>query len=277
MDSIQLSFNKIFKISQGQAVLCFSDKDGSSWNDWFLETNLIRALLDMRNAISFTAQQENICSFGLLGTHNVRTRRIHFDDKDIYLVCFSENFSKIEGEPKKSVMMRPDKFELFLDCLQRYVSGEKLPVDKQRDVDSDDLREIAKICMVQLFRRAINRHVRDKCYGCRNDRPSLKDHDFCTLTDDEKLDENEYKSILDGMDRYMLAIFCVLSFRVWLELNAGMLVPKQSSDLDSVKQIYQEAKYDHKQLLIMEENEIRGYDPSKIDAVRKLFAISDSI
>ena len=272
--STEISYNKLFVVdTTGQASISYSDREGVLWRSWPLSVNLIDALLAIRNAVKVTVRQLNICHFGLLSTHHVRTKRIKLDGDNKYLVCFAENSATNNMESKHSLMMIPTKFEILMECCEAFRNGVRHE-DCAQASSFHDLEMMAKISLYRLLEKETAISLREKCYGCTNNRPSQKDHDYCLMGgyDEEVLYTEVLKRISDH--RLHLNTFAVLALGVWGEQNSGAMQENKSSIVESVAHLMSDVDgkalflgFDYGMLKAKKEENFLSFDPSKLAAV----------
>ena len=256
--TVRISYNKLMRCIDGE---CYLDYWRGYKKDevkvWNLDVNFGKSLLKIaeRARAIIKGEKTTTIIFGPSGEYYLKTKNLSFGVDDEYMVILGE---KLDGG--HSVMIKPDRLDIIVNTLSSWMEG-KQPKNAKRLKSGGELSEVHQIAYVQLR----NKIRQEKCYGCKHNRPSQKEHpcmmepDFFDDTDD---------SAIEGPMHKMCG---ALSFFMWREAN-----PNLADNHDGVHNVLSThlpklvAPTGLEIISLEKEMSIGAVDSSKLEAVNKI-------
>jgi len=212
-----ISYNKTVQVRDGVCSITVTSKDGNSSQTTVLEREVVVEILGMRSAMEGNLKTRRESTYTFRGGNSVRTaflRFRHSGDRN-FMAIFS--FRNEEGG-KQDIWITEEKFANLMEALHCYIRGSK-PINAVSEASIDDLAgakndldEIYRIVLSNMFAKRVGLARKSMCYGCENDRPSQKDHDYCMDSSDLDVSDTVFEKFIS---KDLLITTTLVAFQIW--------------------------------------------------------------
>lgn len=268
-----ISYNKQFVVRDGQALLVCTNSDGENRVEWLMTEPVMKELLALRKSLLNAVAKQAIVQFAIMGgSYSVKTQSCRMGSGErVYTVSFAER-----GVPgAKQAMMTPEKFEQFLNCVEHHANGGMQDDDGAMEVQGmGDLEEMKLIAFNWIFGRKVMAAMRDKCFGCQNNRASQKEHDVCLMGGGprERIRNEVLIKMAEREEMGLVDALTVLAMRVWVEMS-GNSVSFGAGNVQALLHLKDDSDFDLEEETVRERGEDEGrFDPGKTEAFKRLAA-----